>query len=232
MSFDDDIRPPIPTISDKIIDNNFDDILLDETLDEETKQILINSRYEYLLESNKRNDNIISRKKIFSPLIIEMNKQFIDPEIKQIIEKNIINYANGDINIIKLDTDIYYEIYNIIKILNNEKINELIKPYSYYEYYKYIEIIEKSQQETINRINEISRRETILKPLLENLTRLSKFDPTVKIIKNKFDNNIIDYLNLNTNNILLNNEDKIELLNFIKTIRLTPEQLNALLEIF
>jgi hypothetical protein len=237
------IRPPIASIKSKMLDNNNDfnefksTILNDDTIDDDMKRIMLQSRKEYIDNFNKKitfNNIIAEKSELFKTFSIKFNQLIhsnnILKEYKKNIENKINKYIDGEIKNIILDFEEYYEVINIIDTLEEVQKNKLLDVFKVRdedEYNNYKMIIELSRkdfqdQENKKKIKEEEklRRHEFLSTLINELKRLSNFDSDILILKNKLELSIEKYLNLQTDNIEIKSDDIFkDLIRFIKNNR-------------
>jgi hypothetical protein len=253
---DDNVREALPIIKDKMlnIDEDYNEfkqsLLLNNDLDEDMREILLKSRYEYIENfstKNKFNPDVAKKSeilKIFScELLKKSQKDSIFNNLQKKVDKKMNDYIDGTIKEIKLDFEYYYEVENMINELlisfdKKEKLFNIFKPDNRQEYINYKMIIDISKQEAIELEKEKKdleeekiRRNTIINPLLVNLKKLSKFDTSTKILIEKIENSINDYLGLKTEKIILDDMLRDDLVKFIKSIRMTLDEKNTIISL-
>ena len=186
MDEENDIRAPIPSTSGILLDDGIDDfiefkksILADDTLDEDMKQILIQSRFDTIKKfeaKSKSNIEKAFRTGIVSILKVKLKSNEyckINTVQKEQVLKQIDKWIDGTIKIIKLDSEILYEINGLIdeiKFVRTDfddlKLKQIFEPKNSDDYICFIDTIEiiklqsiKEEQERINKKMEQKRLE-------------------------------------------------------------------------
>lgn len=186
MDEENDIRAPIPSTSGILLDDGTDDfiefkksILADNTLDEDMKQILIQSRLDMIKKfeaKSKSNIEKAFRSGIISILIVKLKSNEyckINTDQKEHVLKQIDKWIDGTIKIIKLDSEILYEINGLIdeiKFVRTDfdgvKLKKIFEPKNSDDYICFIDTMEtiklqsiKEEQERINKKMEQKRLE-------------------------------------------------------------------------
>ena len=146
-------------------------ILSDKTIDEDMKQILIESRKEQLYKFKSKTKNNIEnalRSGIISILIVRLkndNLVNIDVETKKFLINQIDKWIDGKIKVIKLESETMFELYeliNLIKItrpdIDDVGIKKIFEPKNLDDYICYVDTMEKiklysikEEQEKINK---------------------------------------------------------------------------------
>jgi hypothetical protein len=187
---------------------------------------------------NKKEDEIINsmlsgeelKKNNISPLENLLNNE----EHKDLYEKmsnEFILYTSGLVEIISLDSALYYEVSNLInsKIPNNSsKLFNIIRPLNETEYTQYYNIVEKSKKETINiDAVEMNKRRKTLKPLTFKFKMLRGFDKDARELEEKIKENIKSYIDNKTDKIYIDEEHYEELNKIINSIKNIDERNNV-----
>lgn len=186
MDEENDIRAPIPSTSGILLDDGIDDfiefkksILADDTLDEDMKQILIQSRLDTIKKfeaKSKSNIEKAFRTGIVSILKVKLKSNEyckINTVQKEQVLKQIDKWIDGTIKIIKLDSEILYEINGLIdeiKFVRTDfddlKLKQIFEPKNSDDYICFIDTMEiiklqsiKEEQERINKKMEQKRLE-------------------------------------------------------------------------
>lgn len=172
------IHEPIALKKNILINDDEDDfeifkqsILSDESIDNDMKQILIQSRKEQLDKielKSKQNIEKAIRLNIISPLITKLkdNTCFeLNNEQKKYIINQISRWTDGTIQKIKLESETLYALIEIIVIvkstrvdMDDVKIKKIFEPKNQSDYLSYVDMIEeiktqsiKEEQERINK---------------------------------------------------------------------------------
>ena len=166
---EEELRAPIPSKNDILIDDNKDfltykkELMKNKNINFEMRQILLQSREEYILNQRKStniNKEISKRAELFiefnNELILKAQNDIIYKEFKIIIDKQITDYINGIIETIILDFEIYYNFKILLDEINinskiKNKLNNIIMPIDEIEYQNYCTIIEESKKEYENK---------------------------------------------------------------------------------
>lgn len=259
---EDDIEPPISSFYDKLIDDEMDDfekfkqkILSDKSIDKDMKQILIKSRLEAIKKPNIQSKNNIEnaiRLGLMSPIIVKLKQEDftkINLTQKQYVLNQIDDWIENKIQIIKLESETLYEIYQLVDFItssridvNGDKIKKVFEPKNTDNYIQFIDLMKiinaqsiKEEEERIkNKMKEteleekkkiqINERKTLIEKLLQHLNKLSLMDNDTKILKNEIQQSINDYLNLNTNFINVNTLDlSSKFIKFVNSVRIEKE---------
>jgi len=249
-NIDDEIRKPIPVKINKILDDedNFEifkqNILSDNSIDYNTKQIIIESKKEYLENKCKKEIfNIKKTKRInkIAPLIIKIKETNVILD-KDIILKKINEWLEAKISLIELDTENLYKLYELINSINiivdkKYELKKLFSPINQDEYIEYIEIMDTIKNQILieEKNKEIKKLEllfieekkntriTNIKQLTINLNKLSIFDSKIKIIKEELEIPINKYINLETDFIEISKELYKNTIEFINSLRFDKE---------
>lgn len=259
---EDNIEPPIPSFYDKLIDDEMDGfekfkqkILSDKSIDKDMKQILIKSRLEAIKKPNIQSKNNIEnaiRLGLMSPIIVKLKQEDfnrINLTQKQYVLNQIDDWIENKIQIIKLESETLYEIYQLVDFItssridvNGDKIKKVFEPKNTDDYIQFIDLMEiinaqsiKEEEERIKnkmketeleekKIIQINERKTLIEKLLQHLNKLSLMDNDTKILKNEIQQSINDYLNLNTNFINVDTQDlSSKFIKFINSVRIEKE---------
>ncbi len=236
--YEDNIRAPIPSTSDILIDdtnNNFIEfqksIMADNTLDSDMKQILIQSRLDTIKkyeEKSKSNIEKSFRAVLISILIVRLKKneyKKINQIQKEFVLKQIDKWIDGKINIIKLDSEILYEINELIdeiKFLtinfDDLKIKKIFEPHNKDDYICFIDTMEIIKSQSIKEEQERINNKIKQKNLEEETVKKLQEEEEKKIYNMKVRKELLQVLILNLNKLSLI-EDKTKIL---KELILTP----------
>lgn len=259
---DDNIRAPIEGTIDRLInDNRYGDdfeefkqqIISDKSIDNNLKQVMIQSKKDLL---DKVNESSIFRIEksirigIISSLVTKLknnNNNKLIPEQCTYILNNIEMWINGTIQIIKLNSETLYVVYELIddikkvrKEIDDNKMKNIFEPINYEEYVNYINIINDNKMKILNKekedkekeiekLNKIKLRQENVEILIHNLNRLSIFEVKIKNLKDEIELPLNKYIQLETDSIELNEklEQKIKI--FINSIRITKDTKDIIL---
>jgi hypothetical protein len=251
------IRDPIPSKSDILFDygtENFEEfknsILADETIDNDLKQILIQSRLDIIekFENESRlNIEKAFRSDTISILIVKLkntNYNKININQKKYIIQQIDLWIDGYIQKIVLESEILYEIFELIreiKFLRPEiceiKIKNIFEPKNSDDFNSFVNNMEtikeqsiKEEQDRINKLeeknNNIKCRKDLVEILIINLNKLSIIDSKTKNLKEHLNIPINKYINLETDFIEINNDEIFtKFIEFVKSIRIEKKDL-------
>jgi len=270
---DDNIRKPIPTITDILIGNDTDEfekfkytILSDKLIDNDMKQIIIQSRKEEIEKFDKKSKKNIEnaiRSSIIAPLIIrikDINYNKINLNQKEYLIQQINKWVDENIQIIKLESDTLYEVYELIDMIkiirsdiDEEKLKNIFKPKNYDDFVCFVDTIEiiktqsiKEEHERINKKLEKKRleekeeeekniqikiRQNLLEILILNLNKLCTFDIQIKSLKKELELPINRFIELETENIELEKSLGEKINKFINSIRIIKENKEKLLNL-
>lgn len=206
----DNIRAPIPTMVDKLISYNPEDIdefeifkqkiELNDSIDPDLKEIMIQSRKDSIDKfelKSKSNIEKIMRANIICCLSAKLklnsnNNTGITQQENSFILFKINEWIDGNIKTIKLNSNTLYQLFQIIDIIKNERQNinsiEIKNIFEPEDYFDYISLVD-----TIKIINKKIAEEKIEKKKLEE----------EKLDKIKFRQELLSLLMLNLNKLSL-----------------------------
>ena len=245
----DEIREAIPVFTGKLIDDdddidNFENfkksILADNTLDNEIKQVIINSRKEAIKKFEKKfelNMERTLRVGTIALLIVKIkNNNFrkITQNQKDFILFQIEKWIEGDIKIINLDSDILYSLFELIDEIENytdkNKIKNIFEPENKIDYLNYVDMMDqiklssiKEENDRINIQKYMKLRNDLLNELMFNLTKMSSMDPDSKLLKEQLTIPINKFIEFKTELIELDEDLKNKTLKFLNSIRIKKE---------
>ena len=232
MDEDDDIRTPISSTFGILLDDGTDDfikfkksILSDNTLDNDMKQILIKSRLDTIEKFESRSKFNIEkafRVGIVSILIVKLksNEYYkINIVQKEQVLKQIDKWIDGIIKTIKLDSEILYEINELIDEIkfmrvdfDDLKIKKIFEPKNQDDYICFVDIMEaikvqsiKEEQERINKKLEQKRLEEEAEQ--KHLEEEEKKNNIIMVRKE-----LVDVLILNLNKLCLIDKETKQLM--------------------
>ena len=273
----DDVRQPIPSITDKLIDDGFEEfkrqIMSDNSIDKDLKEVIIKSRQEYIENfenKSKKNMERGFRSGLIVPLIIKIKSlefKNIPEEQKSIILNNIDKWIDGYIQIVELHAEPMYQIYELIddlkklnKIVDASKLKNIFIPKDYVEYIDLVNMMEiiktqsikeeenrkirelenlKILEDELKKINELENikilqiqlRENKLSVLKLNLNKISLIDHDTKILKEYLDLPLKNYINLESEFIILDIEIANKFIKFLNSIRIKKEDKENLINL-
>ena len=271
---DDNVRSPIPSkincLTDNIvIDDEFSkfkqNIIHDETIDEDMKEIIIMSRLEFIGDHEnkiKENAEKTNRINLIIPLKIKLyeddsNFNKIAYDKKEKIINLIDKWINKKINHIELESESLYYLYELIdlmgiekKITNIQEVKNIFFPSDPDDFIDFVEIINLIKTQLITeennriikelelkefeifKIKEIESRQNNIKLLELNLTKISIFDSRIKNLKEKLDEPIKKYYDLEIDKIILSNDIYEETIKFINSIRINHQNRELIIKLF
>jgi hypothetical protein len=184
-------------------------IMSDTTIDNQMKSILLQSKRDYLdnlknknFQANINDAHELSLKPELRDFIYEFNKKCLKSKIyqnhKEFIFKKIKYFNEKKINIIYLEFEMCWDIYELInkKIVNPNKkkiLFEIFKPSDEEEYKNYVKVIEISKKDYEKK----EKKEKQEKIKIENELLKKKEEEKIKKIKEE------------NNKIEINNREKI-----------------------
>jgi hypothetical protein len=251
----DDVPEPIQSRYDTLIDNQMEDfemfknkILLDKTIDNEIKQILINSRKDEIdkfYENSKYNIENTYRSNIIRLLIIKLKEEKFDIigyGRKEYLLNQINKWIEGKIQKIILESETLYELIELIDSIKSIysdfeeiKIKNIFEPKNMDDYILYSDTMNLIKADSIkyeqmrldeeeNKIKLIKFRKNLLETLIFNLNKLSFIDKEANCLKNELKIPITKFLELKTNYIELEEYIGKRTIRFINSIRITEEK--------
>ena len=276
----DDVRQPIPTITEKLIDDvndNFEEfkrqIMSDNSIDNDLKEVIIKSRQEYIENfenKSKKNMERGFRSGLIVPLIIKIKSpefKNIPEEQKSIILNNIDKWIDGYIQIVELYAEPMYQIFELIddlkksnKIIDSSKLKNIFIPKNYDEYIDLVNTMDiiktqsiKEEEDRKNReqeeirlleeevkkikelenikILQIQLREDKLSVFKFNLNKISLIDHETKILKEHLDLPLKNFINLESEFIILDIEIATKFIKFLNSIRIKKEDKEHLINL-
>jgi hypothetical protein len=251
----DDVPEPIQSRYDTLIDNQLEDfemfknkILLDKTIDNDIKQILINSRKDEIdkfYENTKYNIENTYRSNIIRLLIIKLKEEKFDIVgygRKEYLLNQINKWIEGKIQKIILESETLYELIELIDSIKSIysdfeeiKIKNIFEPKNMDDYILYSDTMNLIKADSIkyeqmrldeeeNKIKLIKFRKNLLETLIFNLKKLSFIDDEANCLKNELKIPITKFLELKTNYIELEEYIGRRTIRFINSIRITEEK--------
>lgn len=227
-----------------------------DDLDDDMKQIMIDSRKEYL-ELNRPDliDNIINHCEdtnidISQNSVIKRANDIVNfvSKIDSITNKNFVTNIKNKLNdyvsckkdFIKLDPENYIIYENILPSLDLDSqtlnyIGKIIVPYDIQlleEYKTAVELskIEFEKTEEIKKIKE--QRRNILQIMLTPMAKILKFDPNANELYKQLLPLINSYIELEIDQIKVEQNLLNKTINFIDSVRINDEQRNLIKQIF
>jgi hypothetical protein len=281
-NFDDDIRSPIPSKNDCLagitnVNEEFEQfkkkIMSDKSIDKDMKKIIIQSRFEFIqTHENKLKENAEKAKRI--NLIIQLKirleeKNFtrISIENKEKIINQINKWTNGNINQIQIDADPLYQIYELIDLMEIEKIIEnkqeiknIFIPSNPDEFLELVDLMEVIKTQSIweetnriqreleekkikeenelkqkelekNKLEQIKLRQENIKLLQVNLNKMANFDSGTKNLKEKLEEPVEKYCQMENDKIILPEDIYNDLVKFISSIRISSKDKELIIEL-
>lgn len=179
-------------------------IMSDNTIDNQMKSILLQSKKEYLdnlkKKINSQNDSNIKQdlnglnlSPELNDLLREFNKKCLKSNNyknhKDLLLKKIINYNEKKIDVIYLEFEMCWDIYKIInnKIFDlnkKKKLFELFKPSNEEEYNNYVKIIEISKREHEKKLKK-EKEENLKIKEKEKMIKINEEKKKIEIINRK-----------------------------------------------
>jgi len=253
---EDNIRAPLPNqrinmfdpYDGESIEDYVSKINNDNNIDSDMKEILIQSRREFLglnkvdniaeqIDISYLNNEIIIRASKISPIaeLITSN-----PELKSILVDKLDKFINVTTDFIKLEPPEYIKVFEIIEKaeFDNETcqyLNNIIIPYDLNSLNEYKIILEKTKREHEELISKkllIENRYKDVQIFINYLNKLSKFDQTVNILAKNIEPYIKKYIQLETDIIKLDNGLDTEVKKFIRSIRIKDTDLIIISNLF
>ena len=270
----DDVRAPIPVTKTRLIGGSggsggFDElsfeqfreqILQDPTIDHDMKQIIIASRQDFItnqeIQAKENGEKTMRLGQIVSFIARIKNKNFLSlsPGQKKYVLESIDNWIDGLIESITLESEILYQLYELIDLMGNEKkitnttrLKEIFSPTNLDEFNEFVQMMDlvktKSIEEEEIRIkkaqeqqqqNELAEletksREKILFELMMNLNKMSGFDPKTEELRNMLEIPIDNFLKLKSNFIEIDSETCEKTTKFIRSVRINPDNKNVII---
>ena len=254
---EEEVRAPIPSYTDKLVEeeeyNIFEDrLLLNDDIDDDLKQVMLESRKEYLDNQEKKINqeqiifNKINENKILLIELIDIINLLKNLQIKNRLKSRIDRYINLESENIILEFDIYDEIIehinNNYKSKNKKDILKLFICDNEEERLNYLNLLELSkktydEEEKIKeeiekkQIFELNRRNELFLKINLKLSSLSNFDKNILELKKKIDPKIRDYIDGNSYTLNLNEDETINFISFLDSIRIENEIKNEILKL-
>lgn len=218
-----DIRAPIPSTSGILLDDGIDDfiefkksILADNTLDEDMKQILIQSRLDMIKKfeaKSKSNIEKAFRTGTVSILKVKLKSNEyckINSIQKEQVLKQIDKWIDGTINIIKLDSEILYEINGLIdeiKFVRTDfddlKLKQIFEPKNSDDYICFIDTMETIKLQSIKEEQERNNKKIEQKRLEEEEAEKKRLEEEKKNQLIKVRKELVEVLIFNLNKLSL-----------------------------
>lgn len=239
-----EVPKPIPSKYDVLLNDEMDEfekfkknIMDDDSIDKDMKRIMIKSRFDIINKhSDKNKSNIESafRTGIASPIIVKLkdsNFNKINFQQKEHLLKQIDNWVNGKISVVRLDSEILYEIYELIDNIKSirididdlkiKKIFEPKNPNDYIEFENMMKIIKiqsiKEEEERIKRKLEKEKMEEEERKLkLEEENKRIKEIEIRKNSINKFTFNLNKLSPIDIKTKLLKEQIEIHINNYLE----------------
>ena len=257
---EDEIRPPRASYKDRLVEeepyNIFENnLLLNEDIDDDLMKVMLESRKEYLDKYEQKNNeqqnilNKINENKILLDELINIINTLTSIQTKNKLKSSIDRYINLESENIILEFDIYDEIIEFVN--NNYKSNnkqDIIKLFicdNEEERINYLNLLElskkthedeekiKKEKEEIEKqeIFELNRRNELFLKINLKLSSLSNFDKNISELKKNIDPKIRDFINGKSYTLKLNEDETINFINFIDSIRIENERKNEILKL-
>lgn len=251
------ILPPKPIIIDNILGDDADEfekfkleIMANPDIDDDMKNIMIESRKENILKRIENNKKKIEQNKRQN-LVIELVSSLQKNNFKNItwdqqcqILKLINKWIEGKLyqNHIMLNSPQLYIVYEQIDLLGmKSEIKNIFAPLDPDDYIDYTEtmeaikinLVEEEKKRVMmelereelekKRMSEIELRKNKTLQFITLLNKMSVFDPNVKNIKLELElsKSIEKYVELETDYIIITPNLYEQIINFIKTIRMS-----------
>jgi hypothetical protein len=259
-NIEEEIREPIASYTDRLVEeepyNIFEEMILsNDDIDEDLRQVMLESRKEYLDKYEKKSNdeqiilNKINENKVLVNELINIINLLSNIQIKNRLKSRIDRYINLESENIILEFDIYDEIIEFInnnyKSGNKEDILKLFVCDNEEERQNYLNLLElskktyeeeeiqKKEKEEIEKqqIFELNRRNELFLKINLKLSSLSNFDKNILDLKNKIDPKIRDYINGKNYTLKLNEDDTINFISFIDSIRIESKIKNEILKL-
>ncbi len=258
-NFDDNIRAPLPNKVSCLMYEDLEDLdtyiqnLESQNLDQEIKNVMIETRREFLLKHrpdlvkdsdvNKIesiiNEELVERALSLSDFVKKI-KEISNPELQELINTKIIDYINVSIDIIRLEYPDYEQFVEFIDSIDLDKstysyVKNIIKPLDENGYVIYKQTMEESKKELELRAlldKKILERKVLIDKLYFHINKIAKFDRDVGEIKLLLEQKISIWIELFVDNIELDEHEYNKINNFIKSIRLIDEDRESINNIF
>ena len=213
---------------------------------------MLESRKEYLDNQEKKINqeqiifNKINENKILLIELIDIINLLKNLQIKNRLKSRIDRYINLESENIILEFDIYDEIIehinNNYKSKNKKDILKLFICDNEEERLNYLNLLELSkktydEEEKIKeeiekkQIFELNRRNELFLKINLKLSSLSNFDKNILELKKKIDPKIRDYIDGNSYTLNLNEDETINFISFLDSIRIENEIKNEILKL-
>ena len=251
----DDVREPIQSRYDTLIDNQMEDfemfknkILLDETIDNDIKQVLINSRKDEIdkyYENSKYNIENAYRSNLISLLIIKLKedkfniigygqKEYLLNQINKWIECKIPKIILGSGTLYEL-IELIDSIKSVYNYFEEIKIKNIFEPKNMDDYILYSDTMNLIKADSIKyeqmrldeeekKIKLIKFKKNLLETLIFNLNKLSFIDEEANCLKNELKIPITKFLELKTNYLEVEEYLGRRTIRFINSIRITEDK--------
>jgi len=218
---DNNIPSPMVSKSDVLIDNGTDDfekfknkILSDKSIDSDMKQILIKSRMEEIEKFNTKSKNNIEnaiRSGLVSPLIYKLKDiqyKKINDKQKGYLINQIEKWTDGKIHKIKLESEILYELNELIDLIKSVridideiKIKNIFEPKNVDDYICFMDTIEIIKAESIKEEQERINKKIEKKRLEEEQEKKRIEEEEKKQIQIKFRQDLLEIIIINLNKL-------------------------------
>ena len=248
---EDNVRAPIPVRQMNLMDPLGSESLeqyiyrinRDNTIDPEMKKILIQSRKEYMglddspIDSTVFSNQLIVRAGKFCKFTSELAKNM---QLKVKILGKVNDFLSLKTDKISLEPAEYLETIELVEnndmgSSNLEYIKSIIVPIdinALEEYKLIVEISKKEEAERVARNLEIETRQNIVSVFMQYINRLQKFDKQTELLYQELEPSINNYVGLQTEKIILEQETYIKYNKFISSIRIKPEHQQIFTDLF
>lgn len=170
-NYEDDVRKPLPVINDKLVEDNFADefikfkikIMSDKSIDKNMKQIIIQSRKEFIINEEKKikeRTEKTNRTLFVNPIIIRVSDKSYTKiifEQKKILLDKINEWIDKKIELIELDAETLYQIFELIDIIIAEnncpnilEIKNIFVPTNSDEYFELVDLMQIIKAQSIH----------------------------------------------------------------------------------
>lgn len=252
-------QEPIPVYEDKLLGDNQDEfelfkqeIMNDQSLDNNMKQAIINSRRDFIISHEDKFKESAERTNRISMVAILITKLKQDKlsglnyEQKSHILNQIDKWVDGTIKQIRLEPEQLYLLYEFIEEID-AKLKEIFTSYNPNEYAEYVSMMDAIKAQSIEdekrrkakelenkqkqeaKELETKSREKKISQLITKLNKMSIYDNELKELKSQLDIPIEEFTKCNTEYILLNSEIHTKLMNFISKTRFTQDEKEQIL---
>lgn len=261
------INSPMPFQIATLINSELDDfnefklkIRNDRTLDKQTKLLMIISRKDTLINKAQIKQKMLDRSKLIVDLkvrLLNSTRLLNQPNLLNLnlnlewindILLKIDDWTNLKIDVIQLDSESLFKIYEIIDSSETcenfvkSKTKNIFEPFDIIDYLTYSDnanlikqqiILEqeqllqkqKEENEERERKNElIHTRKLTVEKLIFNLNKIGSYDNNIKELHNNINESVENYIQTNTNYIELDLNNYTKIIEFIKSIRISQDE--------